>query len=60
MKKSSLWCIYYYPCGNFPSSLIVKKQFCKSLDLACKVAKELESIGNRVSSIEKVDCIIDF
>lgn len=58
--SSDLWCIYYYPCGKSINSFLVKKQFCKSLYIAYKVAQELMLPGNRVSSIECLDCIIDF
>ena len=60
MKSKSLWCIYYQSPGKVVDNLLFKKQFCSSLDIACKVAKELISFGNSVSSIERVGCIIDF
>ena len=60
MKFEKIWCIYYYPSGKVVDSFLVKKKFCKSLDITCKVVDELISLGNRVCSIENVECIIEF
>ena len=62
MKKkyfySDLWIVYYYSKGK-GIDFLPKKTFCNSLYLAYKYVERLMLEGFKVSSIERVDNLID-